>query len=458
MAEIKLKRGYNIRLIGEADKEKVDIPYPDKIAIKPGDFTGIKPKLCVEAGDKVKIGSPLFYHKYDERIKFTSTVSGKVLDIIRGDRRVIEAVVVQPDGKKEYEKLSVPKVKLSRDKIIEVLLESGLFPCFIQRPFAKTASPDDTPRDIFISAMDTAPLAADWNFIVEGEEDVFQAGLDVIKELTTGKVHLTIDGKRKDVSKAFANAKGVEIHKFSGPHPAGNVGIHIHHIAPVRNRNDIVWTCSVQSVLLIGRLFKTGRLSPEITVAVAGSFAKARKYYRTILGTSASSCHCTNDMDMGDYRTEYGNVRYISGNVLTGKKIEHDGFVGFFDNLITIIPERERWEFLGWLRPGLNKASFYRTFFSKLLGSGHKFIQTTAVNGGDRPFIITGSFEEVLPMDVFPVHLMKSIIIEDIEQMEGLGIYELAEEDVALCEYIDPSKNNFQEILRSGLDLIEKEG
>ncbi len=458
MAEIKLKRGYNIQLRGEADKEKIELPYPDMIAIKPGDFTGIKPKLSVDAGDAVKIGSPLFYHKDDERIKFTSTVSGKVLDIVRGERRAIQAVVVQSDGKKDSEKIDIPGGKLSRDKIIEILLKSGLFPYFIQRPFAKIASPDDTPRDIFISTMNTAPLAADWSFIVKGEEGIFQAGLDVIKELTSGKVHLTIDGERKDVSDAFKNAKGVEIHKFSGPHPAGNAGVHIHHISPVRNRNDIVWTCSVQAVLLIGRLFKTGRLSPEITVAVAGSMAMSRKYFKTILGTSASSCNCTSDMHLEEYRTDYGNVRYISGNVLTGKKIEHDGFVGFYDNLVTIIPEREKWEFLGWLRPGFDKASFYRTFLSKFLGSGYKFIQTTAVSGGERPFIVTGSFEEVLPMDIYPVFLMKSIIIEDIEEMEGLGIYELAEEDVALCEYIDPSKNNFQEILRKGLDLIEKEG
>ncbi|MBN2039769.1 MAG: Na(+)-translocating NADH-quinone reductase subunit A [Spirochaetes bacterium] len=458
MTNIKLKRGYNINLQGEAEQKILNLPLPEKIAIKPTDFTGIKPKLCVEVGDKVKIGTPLFFSKEDERIKFVSTVSGKVEEVVRGERRVIQAVIVKSDGKNDYEKIKIPSKELTKHDVIEILLKSGLFPCFIQRPFAKVASPDDTPRDIFISTMDTAPLAADWNFIIKGQEDSFQTGLNVIKKLTSGKAHLVIDGKRKDISEAFSKANGVEIHKVSGPHPAGNVGIHIHHIAPIRNRNDIVWTCSVQSVILIGRLFESGRLFPEITVAVAGSYAKNKNYYRTILGASAYSCHCSDDMSMDAYRPDHSKVRYISGNVLTGREIDFDGYIGFYDNLITIIPERENWEFLGWLMPGFRKTSFHRTFVSKLFRSKFKFVQTTAMSGGNRPFIITGDFERVLPMDLYPVILMKNIITKDIEKMEGLGIYELAEEDVALCEYIDPSKNEFQKILREGMELIEKEG
>jgi Na+-transporting NADH:ubiquinone oxidoreductase subunit A len=458
MAEKRIKAGFDIKLQGEAIKEISDAPFPKEIAIKPGDFTGIKPKLAVSPGEKVKMGSTLFYHKDDERIRFTSSASGTVKEIIRGEKRSIQAVVVQTDGRNEYAPGAIPGKASSREKIIEALLNAGLFPCFIQRPFAKVASPDDIPRDIFVSAMDTAPLAADPKYNVKDEEDTFQPGLDILTKLTNGKVHLTIDGERKDISPAFKNAKRVEIHKFSGPHPAGNVGVHIHHIAPIGSRRDIVWTCSVQSVLLIGRLFQRAKLSPQIKIAVAGSYAKSRKYYRTILGASAYSCYCLDDMNIDDNRIDYSNTRYISGNVLTGKRIEHNGFVGFYDNLITIIPEREKWKFLGWIMPGLYKTSFFPVFFSKLLGSGFKFIQTTSMNGGKRPFIITGDYEKVLPMDIYPVFLMKSILAEDIDEMEGLGIYELAEEDVALCEYIDPSKNNFQEILRKGLDLIEREG
>ncbi len=458
MAEINLKRGFNINLVGETDKEIIETSYPTTVAIKPTDFVGIKPKLYVAEGDKVKIGTPLFYSKNDERIKFTSPASGVVKAIIRGKRRVLEKIIIETDGKKTAERLTVPKGSaLKREKIIDVLLRTGLFPLFIQRPFAIIANPDDEPRDIFISAMNTAPLSPDPNFIVQGEEKAFQKGLDILKKLTSGKVHLTIDGSRSDNSKAFTNAKNIELHKFTGPHPAGNVGVQIHHIAPIKRRDDIVWTCSVQGVILIGRLFEKGKLSPEIVVAVAGSMANDRKYFKTILGASIITCSCAGEKHIEDL-VEFTNVRYISGDVLSGKMIDRDSYIGFYDNLITIIPERDKYEFLGWIKPGFNKASRSRSFLSGLFGNNRKFVQTTALNGGHRPFVVSGIYEGVLPMDILPVYLVKSILAGDIEEMEGLGIYEVAPEDLALCEYIDPSKNNIQQIVRHGLDLIFREG
>jgi Na+-transporting NADH:ubiquinone oxidoreductase subunit A len=460
MAEINLKRGYDIKLVGEIDREVLDSPHPKMVALKPSDFVDLKAKLLVKEGDKVKAGTPLFYAKQDERIKFTAPASGKIKEITRGARRAIQEVVIETDGKMTSERVSVPKgAAQKREKIVDTLLKYGLFPFLIQRPFAKIANPDDTPRDIFISAMNTAPLAADPNVIVDGHEKEFQAGLNILKKLTKGSVHLTIDGNRDDVSKAFLNAKGVELHKFSGPHPAGNVGIQIHHISPIKNRDDQVWTCSLQGVILIGRLFSTGKLDYTVTVGVAGSMASTRKYYRTILGSVASNCYHGSDFpDHYEEMAEFDNaIRHISGDVLTGKQIDHDGFIGYYDNQLTIIPERQHYEFLGWIRPGIDKASASKTFLSSLFGSG-KFIQTTALNGGHRPFIVSGIYEDVLPMDILPVYLLKSIIVGDIEEMEGLGIYEVAEEDFALCEYIDPSKNEIQEILRQGLRLVETEG
>lgn len=457
MAEVNLKQGYEINLEGETEKVVVDAPYPSLVAIKPTDFVGLKPKLAVAEGDKVKIGTTLFFNKKNERVKFTSPASGVVKQIVRGARRAIQAVIVETDNKKTKARLKIPKSTASRDNLIDALLISGLFPFFVQRPFAIIANPDDTPRDIFISTMDTAPLAPDCNVVVKGQEKNFQTGLNVLKKLTSGKVHLSVNGSRSDLSKAFVNAKNAEIHKFTGPHPAGNVGVQIHHIDPVKSRDDVVWTCSVKGVILIGKLFAAGSLSPETIVAVAGSSARDRRYFNTILGASAVSCHCADDMHI-DERVDYSNIRYISGNVLTGTKIEHEGFIGYYNNLVSIIPEREDHELFGWISPGFDKASRSFSFAASFLKRGKKFIQNTGINGGHRAFIVSEIYKKVFPMDIFPLFLIKSILVNDIEEMEGLGIFEVAEEDFALCEYIDPSKNKIQDIVRQGLNLAESEG
>jgi Na+-transporting NADH:ubiquinone oxidoreductase subunit A len=450
--DFKLKRGYNIRVMGEAGPEIEEAAYPGRVALKPNDFIGLKARLAVDVGDRVRIGTPLFHDRNDENIVFTSPDSGRVVEIRRGEKRVIQAVVVETDGKRSRDKLDLSRRKLSsasRDSIIEILLKTGLFPCIRQRPFAKIANPSDEPRDIFISAMDTGPLSADPNLIVRGNEEFFQRGLDVISHLTSGRVHLSVDGSRGDNSPAFVNAKGVELHRFIGPHPAGTIGVQIHHIAPVRGARDIVWYCSVQSVILIGRLFTAGDLSPEITLAVAGSSATKRSYFRSVIGASADSI-------IGRHVAE-GPVRYISGDLLTGSNIGSDGFLGFYDNLITLIPEAENSEFLGWIMPGLRRESRSWSYLSRLFPAWRFMIDTNR-NGSVRPFVATGLYEKVLPMDILPLHLLKSILAEDVEEMEGLGIYEVAEEEFALCEYICPSKISIQEIIRRGLDLMEREG
>jgi Na+-transporting NADH:ubiquinone oxidoreductase subunit A len=450
--DFRIKRGYNIRVLGETEPEVEQAAYPGRIALKPNDFIGLKARLSVDVGDRVRIGTPLFHDRNDENIVFTSPASGRVVEIRRGEKRVIQAVVVETDGKRSRDKLDLSRRKLSsasRDSIIEILLNTGLFPCIRQRPFAKIANPSDEPRDIFVSAMNTGPLAADPNLIVRGNERFFQRGLDVILKLTSGRVHLSVDGSRGDNSPAFVNAQGVELHRFIGPHPAGTIGVQIHHIAPIRGARDIVWYCSVQSVILIGKLFTTGELSPEITLAVAGTSATKRKYFQSIIGVSADSI-------IGRHVTD-GPVRYISGDLLTGSNIGSDGFLGFYDNLITLIPEAENSEFLGWIRLGLRRESRSWSYLSRLFPAWRFMIDTNR-NGSVRPFVATGLYEKVLPMDILPLHLLKSILAEDVEEMEGLGIYEVAEEEFALCEYICPSKISVQEIIRHGLDLMEREG
>ena len=444
MKVIKLRRGYNIKLIGETVRTVEQAPFPPKVAFKPTDFEGMKPKLLVQVGDEVKVGTPLAFDKKNERVKIISHVSGKVSEIVRGERRVIEAIVIEPDGKQTDEGLNLDKENFNKESIIETLLKSGLFLNFVQRPFNKIANPADTPRDIFISAMDSAPLAAEDSFILESNESSFQKGLDILSHLTSGKVRLSF----KPADKTFAEFNNCELYNFKGPHPAGNVGVHIHHISPIKNANDIVWSCSVQAVICIGRLFETGKINSEIIVKVAGSAAEKRYYYKTIIGAGVSSFIGTIEEDS----------RMISGNVLTGKKIEETGFIGFKDNLITVIPEATKPEFLGWLNPGFSKRSWWKTFVSAIITPKKAFQADTNIGGGNRSIVINSIYEEVVPMRILPSYLIKSILAEDIEEMEALGIYEVSEEDFALCEYICPSKTEFQHIIRKGLNLMEKEG
>jgi len=443
MKVIKLRRGYDIKLIGETVRTIEQTPFPSKVALKPTDFEGLKPKLLVQIGEEVKVGTPLAFDKKNDRIKIISHVSGKISEIIRGERRVIEAIVIEPDGKQTGEELNINKNR-NKESITEALLKSGLFLNFVQRPFNKIANPSDTPRDIFISALDTAPLAAEASLLLQGNENSFQKGLDILSELTSGKVRLSF----KPEDKVFADFKNCELHNFSGKHPAGNVGVHIHHISPIKNANDIVWSCSVQAVILIGRLFETKKINSEIIVKVAGSAVEKRYYFKTIVGTQVSSFLVKVNE----------NSRIISGDVLTGKKIDPDGFVGFKDNLITVIPEAIEPEFLGWLNPGFSKRSWWKTFVSAIITPNKTFNADTNIGGGNRSLVINSIYEEVVPMHILPSYLIKSILVEDIEEMESLGIYEVAEEDFALCEYICPSKTEFQQIIRKGLNLMEKEG
>jgi Na+-transporting NADH:ubiquinone oxidoreductase subunit A len=455
MGEFKLKKGYDIPIAGEAQRVLKEFPHPKRVAVIPYEFRGIKPRLKVKVGDMVKVGSALCEDKKIESIKLVSPVSGKIVEIKRGERRMIMEIVIENDTQYTAEKMSVNISdnidSLSPEEIKNILMESGLWPLIIRRPFIKTADPSETPRDIFISGFNTAPLAADVNFLLQGKEDVFQLGLDILKKLTTGKVYLSLKADDPNRAEALDKAQGVEINFFKGPHPAGNVGVQIHHIAPI-NQGDIVWTIKAESVALIGELFKKGSFPNEKIIAAAGSALKETFYAKTIAGAAIA------DLINLNFKDE--EVRIINGDVLNGFQVDDSGFIGFSDSVLSVIPEgkKER-KLIGYFRSGIDVPSFSKTFLSSWVFSKRKKWELgTLTHGAQRAFIQTGIYEKVVPMDILPSILAKSILAEDIEEMENLGILELAEEDLALCTYICPSKTDFGSILRQGLDLIEKEG
>ncbi len=443
---IKIRKGLDIKLAGEAEKTLTEFTA-DSYALKPPDFLGLIPKLFVKEGDEVRAGTPLFADKANEEIVFVSPVAGKVSEIVRGPRRLLLEVRIQRSEKDAWVDFgkSDPSV-MSRDEITSKLLKSGVWPMIRQRPYSIIANPAGNPKAIVVSAFDTAPLAPDYDFIVHGHGTEFQTGLDALAKLTTGKVHLNLP-ESIGSSKVFANSKGVQINYFSGPHPAGNPGIQIHHTDPI-NKGDIVWYLRPQEVITIGRVFTEGRYNAEKVIAYTGSEAKSPKYYKIRNGA------CIRQLVSG--RVNDGDIRYISGNVLTGTTISKTGYLGFYDHQLTIIPEGKYYEFFGWALPGFGKFSASGTFPAKLTPA-KKYSPDTNLHGGERAFVMTGQYEKVFPMDIYPVQLLKSILVEDIDLMEKLGIYEVDEEDFALCEVVCTSKIEVQEIIRKGLDLMRAE-
>jgi Na+-transporting NADH:ubiquinone oxidoreductase subunit A len=445
----KIRKGLNIPLKGEAEKVFTRADQAETYAVKPIDFQGLTPKLLIAEGDRVKAGTPLFFDKYKPEVLFSSPVSGIVHLIRRGERRKILEVLIIPDDVQEFEDFGkASPSNISRTEVLEKMLKAGLWPMVLQRPYAIIANPNDTPKAIHISAFDTAPLAPDLDFAVKDEAEAFQAGIDALAKLTDGKIHLNLNSDYP-ASSVFTKVKGVQQNFFSGPHPAGNVGIQIHHIEPI-NKGDLVWVVNPLDVIIIGRLFNKGIYDATKVIALAGSEIDKPRYF--ILKTGA----CINSIVKGNLSKSPDKVRFISGNVLTGTKITESGFLGFYDNMVTVIPEGNHYEFMGWAAPGLNKFSLSRSFFSWLM-PGKKFEMHTNLNGGERAYVVTGQYEKVLPMDIYPVPLIKAILANDIDKMENLGIYEIAEEDLALCEYVCTSKTEVQAIVRDGINLMIKE-
>lgn len=445
---IKLKKGLDILLEGEAKRELTRLPLVHAYALKPEDFPGVTPKLLVRVDDEVKVGTPLFFDKYRPQILFTSPVSGKVSAIVRGEKRKILEVVITPEAEQVYETFDVPAIEATdREQIKALMLKAGLWPMIIQRPFGIVANPQDTPKSIFVSGFDSAPLAPDMNFVLENEAENLETGFALLGKLTDGKVYL---GLKNGTSGVLNQVKNAEIRLFEGPHPAGNVGVQIHHIDPI-NKGDVVWTVDVQHVAMIGRFFRTGRVDMSKIVALTGSETAQPRYFSVITGLPLNSI-----VRQKELRSQTEKVRIISGNVLTGRRVEPEGYLGFYSNQVTVIPEGDTYEFLGWGMPRLNKFSVSRSYFSWLSPKKHYRLDTN-MNGGVRAYVVTGLYDKYLPMDIYPLYLLKAILAGDIDKMENLGIYEVIEEDFALCEFVDPSKTEMQAIIRQGIDLMIKE-
>ena len=450
MAElIKIKKGLDIKMNGQAELIYVKAPRAKTYAIKPGDWHGLTPKIIPKLCEEVKVGTPIFYDKYNPEVKFCSPVSGILSSINRGERRRIVEVVVEDDGKDTAEKFKQgDPAGMKREEIVENMLNSGLWPLIRRRPYTVIARTEEVPKSIFISAFDTAPLAPDFDFILKDSVEDFQWGINVLKQLTEGKVHLNLDGRYPSV-RTLSSIKGVEANHFKGPHPVGNVGIQIHKLDPI-NKGDVVWVVQPQDVITIGRLFKNGKYDPSVVVALTGSRVKKPQYYKTIRGAAVAPI-LENQLKEGDNRV-------ISGNVLNGKKIDPEtGYVGFLDSQLTVIREGNYHELFGWMMPGFKKMSVSRSFASRWLAPNRKFDMDTNFHGGPRAFVMTGEYEKVLPMDIYPMQLLKAILVNDIDKMEQLGIYEIDEEDLALCEFVCTSKTPITKILRDGLRALRKE-
>ncbi len=447
---IRLKKGFDIKLAGKASNTIAQTEQPETFSIKPTDFEGIYlPKVVVKEGENVKAGSVLFHEKRNEKIVFTAPVSGEVVEIVRGEKRKLLGVKILADKTPEhiqFKKYSVSDLTgISREDAQTQMLSSGVWPNLVQRPYGIIADPAESPKSIFISAFDSHPLAADYNIIFKGQEQYFQAGLTILKKFTQGPVHLNIHAEL-EISPLFSQAKGVEVNKFSGKHPAGCVGVQIHHIDPI-NKGDIVWTINPYGVIQIGKLFLNGVYDASRTIAVAGSEVNTPQYYKTYTGASVKK------FLEGNLKSD--NVRVVSGNVLTGTSIGKEGYVGFFDHVVSVIPEGDHHEFLGWIMPTAGKVSYQRAFgLLSFLFPNKEYKLNSNTNGDPRAFVQTGVFENVTPMDVLPTQLLKSIIAEDFDEMEALGIYEVIEEDLALCEFVDMSKHNVQALVREGIELL----
>lgn len=439
---LSLKKGLDLRLEGEITDFTPRRVEVKSCAVIPDDFPGITPKPEVHEGDTVKIGSPLLRDKACEDLKIVSPMAGKVKAIVRGERRKIERVEIESDGTGESVKFDTSGYDRP-DKALSLLLASGMMSRIHQRPYDIVARPSSTPRDIFITAIDSAPLALSIPEILKGKDSELAAGVKLLKSLTRGKVYI---GCRPG---ELAEVPGAEMVYVSGPHPAGNVGVLIANISPV-NKGETVWTLDAVTLAKIGHLVLNGVVDGSATVAITGSEVKNPCVELTTEGAPVKP------LLAGNVDEDNVHHRIISGNVLTGYKVSADGYLRFPYRQITVIPEGDDVdEFMGWASLSPAKMSASRSF------PGHftrrRFAPDARILGGRRAMIMSGEFDKVLPMDILPEYLLKAIIGKDIDKMEQLGIYEVAPEDFALCEYVDTSKMELQKIVREGLDYLRHE-
>ena len=443
---IKLRKGLDINLKGKAAAEVVAVKEPGFYALIPDDFTGVKPKVVVKEQEYVMAGGPLFIDKNHPELNFVSPVSGVVTSVERGARRKVMSITVEAAAEQDFEEFGKHSVaSMDAESVKELLLKAGMFAFIRQRPYDVIADPTVAPRAIFISAFDSNPLAPEFEVALKGEEENFQTGLDALAKIA--KTYLSISVNQ--TASALTQAQHVTVTAFDGPHPAGNVGVQINHIAPV-NKGETVWTIDPQAVIFIGRLMNTGRVDLTRTVVIDGSEVKKPAYCKLKVGALLTDVLANNV-------NKDKELRYISGNPLTGKQIPANGFLGAFHSQVTVIPEgSDVHELFGWIMPRLNEFSTSRSYFSWLMGK-KEYTLDARVKGGERHMIMSNEYDRVLPMDILPEYLIKAIIAGDIDRMEQLGIYEVAPEDFAICEFVCSSKMELQRIVREGLDMLRRE-
>ena len=445
--DIRIKKGLDIKLKGEAEKTVEQAIISNYCTIRPEDFHAVVPKLVAKEGALVKAGDTLFYDKNHEIIKFASPVSGKIIEVQRGPKRRIDAIKIQADKTLTY--VDYGKFNLESatpEKLKAHLLASGCWPFIKQRPYDVIANPEKAPKAIFISGYASAPLAADLDFTLKGKEAELQAAVTALGNLTEGIVHVSVGNSNSPL----AGLSGVTLHKVSGPHPSGNVGTLINKVNPV-NKGEVVWTVNAQDLVIIGELLLTGLFKAERTIALVGSSVKKPRYFKTIIGSEVA----TMIYDHGINKDAH--ARIISGNVLSGKQIKPDGSLDYYSNVISVIPEGDDYELFGWTKPVFNKVSTSRALTFSWLNPNKKYNLNTNTNGEHRAFVTTGVYEEVFPLDIYPMQILKACMYEDLDEMEVLGMYEVAPEDFALTEFVCVSKQPHQKIIREGLDLMLKE-
>ena len=446
--DIKIKNGLTIKLKGAANNIIKKAALPKFVSINPSNFHLIIPKMVVKVGDSVQQGDVIFFSKKDERIKFCSPVDGIIKDISRGAKRKIIEIIIEVDEKQNTKSLKkINHETLDPENIKNILLSSGCWPFFKQRPYDVISNPSDDPKSIFISAFNSAPIAADLQIILEDQKEEFKNGIKILAKLTSGDVNICVD---KNSSSFINKLDGVNIHTINGPHPAGNVGVQIHHIDPI-NSGEIVWTLGAEDVANIGRYFNTGIYNPVRTIAVSGPPVKYPQYYKTISGTELNKIIDDAGIDLKD------SLRFINGDVLTGSTVEYDNYLGFYNNSLSVLREGNHYRMFGWI-PFINNRvpSIYKTSFSWLFPN-KKYDLDTNMNGEERAIVVTGEMEKVFPMDILPMQLLKECMAGNIEKMESLGIYEVAPEDFSLIDYSSSSKIEAQYIIRQGLDLMISE-
>ncbi len=437
---IKLRKGLDVNLKGKAILETTQVKCPGEYALIPDDFTGVKPKVVVKEGDAVLAGDALFVDKLHPEVKFVSPVSGTVSLVERGERRKLLSIRVQASETQEY------RVFDQKDDVKALLMESGLFAFFRQRPYDVVANPEDKPKAIFVSAFNSMPLSQDFEYALKGYETEFQAGISALSKIA--KVYLGVNNKQ--TNPALTVAKDCEVNIFDGPAPAGNVGVQINHLCPI-NKGEVVWTMGAEAVIFVGTLMTTGKVNMTRTVALAGSEVKSPCYAKMLVGQKLNTL-LEGQIDKSK------SLRIINGNVMTGVKTSSEGFLGAYSTEINVIPEGDHAdEFMGWIAPRFNTYSSHRSYFSWLLGKKKEYTFDARIKGGERHMIMSGEYDRVFPMDIFAGYLVKAIIVGDIDRQEALGIYEVAPEDFAIAEFVDSSKLELQRIVREGLDILRKE-